>query len=287
MDLSVIILSYNSKQHLSVLLPSVFASKTRYSFEVILVDNGSSDGTADWAERWAKEGERPLKLIRNRNVGFSAGNNVGIKASTGRYVLLLNPDTEVSADTFEVMLDFMESRPDVGISGCKLVKSDGSLDLACRRRFPNPWNSFKRLFLRNNTDYNYTDVPVDQAMAVDSVVGAFLLIRRSTIEQVGFLDEAFFMYGEDLDWCWRCKEAGFTVWYYPKTAVRHYKGESSRQLPFRALKWFHDAMWVFYRKHYWNSYPTVLHVLVFLGIYGRLILLTLLNLFRSNRRVSA
>lgn len=287
MDLSVVILSYNSKRHLSVLLPSVFGSKTRYRFEVILVDNGSPDGTADWVRRWAEESGHPLKLIRNRNVGFSAGNNVGIKASAGRYVLLLNPDTEVSPETFEVMLDFMESRSDVGISGCKLVKPDGSLDLACRRRFPNPGNSFRRLFLKDNTDYNYADVPVDRAMAVDSVVGAFLLIRRSAMEKIGLLDEAFFMYGEDLDWCWRCKEAGFSVWYYPETEVRHYKGESSRQLPFRALKWFHDAMWVFYRKHYWNSYPKALHVLVFLGIYGRLVLLTLLNLARSNRRVSA
>jgi len=271
-----------------VLLPSVWESKTKFSYEVIVVDNDSQDGTAEWLEE-VKPGEfweRNFEVIKNVNNGFAAGNNLGIKRASGRYILLLNPDTKVAPDTFETMVSFMESRPDVGISGCKLLKADGNLDAACRRRFPNPWNSFARLFLKSNRHYNYSDVPEDTEMEVDSVVGAFLLIRTSVVLKIGLLDESFFMYGEDLDWCWRCKDAGFRVWYYPKTIVTHYKGESSKKAPFKMLKAFHDAMWIFYRKHYYGRYPAVFSWMVWTGIQLRLCALILLNLFRKNPRVS-
>jgi hypothetical protein len=240
--------------------------------------------------------------LKNVNNGFSAGNNLGIKKASGRYILLLNPDTKLQPDTLEIMLDFMESRPDVGISGCKLIKGDGKLDLACRRRFPNPWNSFKRLFLRDNKNYNYTDISEDQSMEVDSVVGAFMLIRRVgyigesenrmggtfnfQLSTFNYLDEDFFMYGEDLDLCWRCKEAGYKVWYYPKTFATHYKGESSKKAPFVMLKAFHDSMWIFYRKHYAANNQLLFNWLVWCGIYLRLGALVFINLFKSNPRVS-
>lgn len=310
-DLSIIILSYKSKDHLSVLLPSVFNSRgvsftvssrailnasegesrdpsTRMlrpgmtHAEVIIVDNDSQDGTLEFL----KSKDYPLKTIANINNGFAAGNNIGIKQSTGKYVLLLNPDTKLEPDTLQLMVEFMEKNQNVGISGCKLIKGNGKLDLACRRRFPNPWNSFSRLFLKDNTNYNYTNISEDESMEVDSVVGAFLLIRRSVMDTVGLLDETFFMYGEDIDWCYRCKEAGYKVWYYPKALAHHYKGESSKKIPFKALKWFHDSMWIFYKKHYWNKYPVVLHPVVWLGVYSRLIVLWTINFFRKNRVVS-
>jgi len=284
-DLSVIILSYKSKEHLRELLPSVFASTKKYSYEVIIVDNDSQDGTAEGIESLLPSIPN-LKLIKNKNNGFSAGNNLGIKNALGKYILLLNPDTKVQPDTFEAMLDMMENRPEVGISGCKIIKPDGKLDLACRRRFPNPWNSFKRLFLLNNKDYNYTDISEDQEMEVDSVVGAFLLIRKSLIDKIGLLDESFFMYGEDLDWCWRCKEAGLKVWYYPKTFITHYKGSSSAKQPFKALKWFHQAMWIFYKKHYAGEHSKFFNNLVLVGIYLRLSLLVFINLLKSKPVVS-
>jgi GT2 family glycosyltransferase len=340
--LSIIILSYKSKKHLEVLLPSVFGSeglcyvgpathsaitqggpeqsrganggqqtelggqpmagpttqadKLQCTTEVIIVDNDSRDGTVEWLENRSALVElmrgRALseqinyRIIKNQNTGFAAGNNLGIRQSQGKYILLLNPDTKVESDTFKTMLDFMESRPDVGISGCKIIKPDGKLDLACRRRFPNPWNSFARLFLKNNQNYNYSDVDENQEMEVDSVVGAFLLIRKSVIDKIGLLDEQFFMYGEDLDWCWRCKEAGFKVWYYPKTFVTHFKGASSRKEPFKMLKAFHDAMWIFYQKHYAKQYPFFFNWFVWLGIYGRMTALITLNLFKSDRVVS-
>jgi GT2 family glycosyltransferase len=318
-DLSIIIVSYKSKDHLAVLLPSIFASEgvglvaadillrqgfggqagrqnnmeagslrydtddtPKYTAEIIIVDNDSRDGILDWLQATSYKPQ----AFQNENTGFAAGNNLGIKKASGKYILLLNPDTKLQPDTLQTMLDFMESRPDIGISGCKLIKADGKLDLACRRRFPNPWNSFNRLFLRDNTNYNYSDIDENQEMEVDSVVGAFLLIRKSVIDKIGLLDEKFFMYGEDLDWCWRCKKAGFKVWYYPKTFIIHYKGESSRKTPFKMLRAFHNAMWIFYQKHYAKNYLVIFNWFVWLGIYSRLTILIVLNLFKKNRIVS-
>ncbi len=317
LDLSIIILSHNSKEHLKELLPSVFGSEgvgfatpttlrpsagpliekegnaPRYTAKIIIVDNGSTDGTVEWVEEYRTKSESlynctnfQMEIIRNINTGFAHGNNFGIKQSSGKYILLLNPDTKVQPDTFKIMLDFMESRPDVGITGCKIVKPDGTLDLACRRRFPNPANSFKTLFLKDRRNYNYIGVDENQSMEVDSVVGAFLLIRRSVIEKIGLLDESFFMYGEDLDWCWRCKETGLKVWYFPRTFITHFKGASSAKTPFRSLKWFHDAMWIFYKKHYAKKYPSIFNFAVFAGVYLRLIVLTVINLFKSQPSVS-
>lgn len=309
LDLSIIILSYKSKDHLAVLLASIFQSEgiifgtpndfassadNLYKVEVIVVDNDSQDGTVEFVEQYAEQNtitlfhgrKKVLKIIKNVNNGFSRGNNLGIKQALGKYILLLNPDTKVSPNTFKIMLDFMESRPDVGISGCKLVKADGSLDLACRRRFPNPWNSFLRLFLKNNSNYNYTDISDTTSMEVDSVVGAFLLISRLVINKIGLLDEDFFMYGEDLDWCWRCKEAGYKVWYFAETTVLHFKGQSSKKRPYRSLKVFYDSMWIFYQKHYQKKYFFLFNWLVWFGIYGRLGLLLMINLFKKNPIVS-
>ncbi len=286
-DLSVIILSYKSKSDLERLLPSIFGSRTKYSFEIIVVDNGSGDGAYEWLESWiASHREHAVKAIKNSNTGFASGNNIGIRQAQGQYILLLNPDTKVSPNTFEVMLDLMQSRPEIGISGCKVVKPDGALDLACRRRFPNPWNALRRFLHISKSEYNMLDTDENTSMAVDSVMGAFLLIRRGVMEKIGLLDEDYFMYGEDLDWCWRCKAAGFEVWYHPETSVTHFKGSSSSKIPFKALKWFHDAMWIFYRKHYSEKYPFFFNWLVFAGIYGRMGVLLILNRFKKHPAVS-
>lgn len=295
MDLSIIILSYKSKNDLARLMPSVFASQNvsfgsdqkKYLAEVIVVDNGSNDGTAEWLQQLISGlANQRISFILNTNTGFAHGNNLGIKKAIGENILLLNPDTKLESDTLEKVLDFVKEKPNLGIVGCKVLKPDGSLDLACRRRFPNPVNSFLRLFLKNNKDYNYLDKSEDETMQVDSVMGAFLLIKKNVVESVGLLDESFFMYGEDLDWCLRVKEKGLEVWYYPQSRITHFKGASSAQIPFKALKWFHDAMWIFYKKHYFKKYPFVLHPIIFLGIYLRFFALVFINLFKSKRYVS-
>ena len=189
-----------------------------------------------------------------------------------RFALLLNPDTLLPPTALADMLDFMAAHPQAGAAGPRLVLADGSLDLACRRGEPTLATSFyrltglSRLFPRSPRfgRYNMTYLPEDQLAQVDSVVGAFMLVRAEAIEQVGLLDEQFFMYGEDLDWAKRIREADWEVWYNPGVVVRHYKRQSSRQNP-RAAREFKRAELLFYRKHYAADTPAWLRWLVLLG----------------------
>jgi GT2 family glycosyltransferase len=217
------------------------------------------------------------------NGGYSYGNNLGLRAlgfkdkgRTGgapRYALLLNPDTEVSPTALRDMIAFMDARPDVGVAGPKLVLLDGSLDKACRRSFPTPMVSLYhfaglgKLFPNSPrfARYNMTYLPVEQEAEVDSVVGAYMQVRREAIDAVGLLDEAFFMYGEDIDWAYRIKNAGWSVIYHPQVVVKHVKRAASRQSP-RAQKEFWRAMLIFYRKHYQTTTPFWLHSLIMTGL---------------------
>lgn len=288
-NLSIIILSYNSKTDLERLLPSIVKAKDSLNVETIIIDNGSADSSADWiAAQISNYAELNLKLIRNSNSGFARGNNLGIKIARGEYLLILNPDTRLEPDVLKAMHAFMENQSGIGIATCKVVLPDGRLDLACRRRFPNPVNSFKRLFLRNNRDYNLIDSDENRETEIDACMGAFMFIRRpgGNLSKLELFDEDFFMYGEDIDLCWRFKQMGMKVWYYPKVFITHFKGSSSAKMPFKALKWFHDAMWIFYKKHYAADYPFLFNRLVFVGIYLRLGALVFLNLFKKNPKVS-
>ena len=297
MKLSVIIVPYKAKEKLDITLEAVYASQVNFDYEVIIVDNLPPSGTEELVR--TKYLSQPTIAIKTtyipnaENVGFPKANNQGLRISKGDYKLLLNPDTKVSTDTLQVMMDFMESRPDVGISSCKMVKGNGELDLACRRSFPDPWVSFFRLsglskLFPNNKKlaaYNLTYKPIDEETEMDAGTGAFLFVSPACFQKIGLLDEGFYMYGEDLDWCFRAKEAGFKVWYYPKTTTIHYKGQSSRQNPF-ALYAFHDAMWIFYSKHLKHKYQLPFSWLVWLGIFGRYALKWTINVFKKEKIVS-
>ncbi|MBI2355815.1 MAG: glycosyltransferase family 2 protein [Candidatus Doudnabacteria bacterium] len=282
MDLSIVIVNFNTKKLLQKCLESVFASQTNCQFEVLVSDNGSVDGSVEMVKA-----EFPkVKLLENKaNLGFAKGNNAALKQASGRYILLLNSDTEVRPDTFDLSIKYMDSHSNVGALSPKILLPNGELDQAARRKFPNPWNSFLRLFgFKQYSDYNATS-PIDEEVEIDSGVGAYLMVRKSVIDQVGLLDEQFFMYGEDLDWCWRIKEAGYKVMYYPKPVVIHYKYGSAQAIAFRTIKSAHQAMKIFYRKHYANQYPWLFNQLVYLGINLRMYLVLVLNLFRSKKRV--
>jgi GT2 family glycosyltransferase len=282
MDLSIIIVNYNTKNLLQKCLESVFHSTTNFQFEVIVSDNGSKDGSVEMV----RQNFSKVKMIENiANLGFSKGNNVAIKQASGRYVLLLNSDTEVKPDTFDLSVKYLDEHPDVGILGCKVLLPDGTLDKACRRKFPNPWNSFLRLFgLKRFSDYNI-EAPIDQEIEVDAVMGAYLMIRRSVIGKIGMLDEDYFMYGEDLDWCWQAKAAGFKVVYYPAAEITHFKYGSAQAVPFRTIKLGHQAMKIFYRKHYAIKYPWIFNRLVYMGIGVRMYGVLIVNLFRNKKTV--
>lgn len=270
-DLSIIIVNFRTYELTLNAIRSLERSESHYCYEVILVDNDSQDGIAEYV----RETHSSVTIIENNeNTGFAKANNQGIRIANGRYVLLLNSDTVVQPDTLEVMVSFMDSHPQVGASGCKVVLPNGKLDKACRRGFPTPSASFyyafgvSKLFPKvprfNQYQLGYLDP--DECYPIDCLVGAFMLVRREAIDQVGMLDEEFFMYGEDIDWCYRIKQAGWEIYYYPKTYITHYKGASSRRKPFKIVYEFHRAMWLFHRKHYKKKYLPLVNAMVYFGI---------------------
>lgn len=287
LDLSIVVVNYNVKDLLEVCLRSVFASEGGLGLEVFVVDNCSVDGSADMvAAHFPK-----VRLIRSpHNGGYACGNNLALRtiASRGqlpRYVLLLNPDTRLPFDALKLMVDFMDAHPDAAASGPQLRRPDGSLDLACRRSFPSPSISFYRLLGLSKllprserfARYNLTYRDPSEVMEVDSVVGAFMIVRGEVLRCVGLLDEDFFMYGEDLDWAFRIKAAGWRVLYNGAVTVLHHKGESSKQRSGRSVIAFYKAMLLFYRKHYARSTRFPINWLIVLAICLRaaLVLTTL------------
>lgn len=271
MDLSVIIVSYNTKFLTLDCLQSVFASETEYAYEVILVDNASRDGSAVAV----KEQFPQVSIVENHNnIGFAKANNQAITLVAGRYVLLLNSDTIVQPDTLQKMIAYMDDHPSTGAAGCKVILPNGSLDKACKRGFPTPSSSFyylsglSRLFPANPrlNQYHLGHLDPDLTHTVDCLVGAFMVVRQETIREVGMLDEAFFMYGEDVDWCYRIKQEGWSIDYYPATFIVHVKGASSRRKPLKIIYEFHRAMWLFHRKHYKQRYSWFVNFAVFVGI---------------------
>lgn len=276
-DLGIVIVHHKTPELLDRCLETVFASQGEFSFTVVVVDNASNDHTAAMVQ---EKYPQAVMIASEENLGYPRGNNVGLRrlgygdagkvsADAPRYALLLNPDTEVPPAALFEMLRFMDSRPDVGVAGPKLVLPDGSLDRACRRGFPTPAVSFyhfsglARLFPSSERfgRYNMTFADPDQELEVDSVVGAYMQVRREAIQDVGLLDEVFFMYAEDLDWAYRVKSAGWKVWYYPQVLVHHVKRAASRKSP-RAQFEFWRAMLIFYRKYYRQSTPLWLHTLI-------------------------
>lgn len=289
MDLSILIVSYNTCQLTLDAIRSIYQSVTNYSYEIIVIDNNSMDHSVEQIRHHFPE----VILIQNdTNVGFSRANNQGMRIAKGRYILLLNSDTIIQPDTLQVMLNFMDQHPKVGASGCKVVLPNGRLDKACRRGFPTPSASFyyvfgfSKLFPKtpkfNQYHLSYLDPDLDYP--VDCLVGAFMLVRKEVIEQVGMLDEDFFMYGEDVDWCYRIKKAGWQIYYYPKTSIVHYKGASSKRKPYKIIYEFHRAMFLFHNKHYKKQYPYVVSLVVYAGISLKLVLSLVQNVLRKKVR---
>lgn len=278
LDLAVVVVNYNVRELLRACLQSVQRASSGWSTEVWVVDCGSSDCSAAMIRD-----EFPwVRLIETGNFGYARANNLALRAiaSDGgaRYVLLLNPDTEVPPTALSEMLALMDARPDVGASGPRLVLPNGSLDLACRRGFPTPlvslyhFSGLSRRFPGSPrfARYNLTYLPEDAVTEVDSVVGAFMLVRGETLCQVGLLDESFFMYGEDLDWALRIKQAGWKIIYNGAVRVLHHKRASSRQRNVHSTRAFYEAMLIFFRKHYASTTAAPLRWLVVLSIYLRL-----------------
>lgn len=285
-DLSIIIVGYNTKTVLSDCLRSIQKSKKDgCDWEVIVVDNASSDDSV----KMLKNHFSWVKVIANKkNLGFAKANNIGVKEAKGRRVLFLNPDTILEDNVLSGTLKYMDEHQDVAVVSPKVLLASGRLDEASHRGFPTPWNAFchfsglRGLFPKSQLFAGYTigwQLDSESPHEVDSVVGAFYLVRREAGEQIGWWDEDYFWYGDELDFSYRLKQIGWKIIFLPYFKMLHLKGVSSgikghsktistasRQTRLRAAKASTEAMKIFYRKHYRTKYPALVRWLVFFGI---------------------
>jgi GT2 family glycosyltransferase len=270
MRLSVIVVNFNSGELIFRCLERL-RGRLPAASEVIVVDNASTDQSVECLEQ--------ARLIRNTaNLGFARAVNQGLAVADGDYLLLLNPDCLVEDWAIEVALCYMDQNPDVSILGARVLRGDGRLDPPARRSFKTPstylWKCLGLSFLFPSSHifgrYYLSYLPEDQITDVDSVVGAFLLTRRAVVYQIGPLDERFFMYCEDEDWCWRAKLAGGRVVYHPDVVVHHVKGSSTSQQP-TVMAWqWHRSLIAYHRKNIAPRYPAAVNALVYGGILAGL-----------------
>lgn len=255
MRLSVIIVNYNVRYFLEQALLSAQRAMQGIAGDIWVVDNNSADGSVEMV-RTKFPG---VRLIANtENTGFAVANNQAIRASTGEYVLLLNPDTLVEEDTFLQCIRFMDQHPEAGALGVKMLDGSGKYLPESKRGFPSPWVSFCKTFGLSSlfprsavfNQYYLGHLDENETHPVDVLAGAFMFMRRAAIDKAGLLDEAFFMYGEDIDLSYRIKQAGFENYYYPHTKIIHYKGESTKKGSLNYVKTFYQAMIIFARKHF-------------------------------------
>jgi GT2 family glycosyltransferase len=270
-DLSIIIVSWNVRELLRACLRSIERSGATVRTEIIVVDNASADGSA----AMLAQGFPRVHVIANAaNRGFPAANNQGIARSSGRYVMLLNPDTEVGDGALAAMVAYLDVQPQVGVLGPQLVNPDGSVQ-SSRRRFPTFWTAvFEGTWLQRFAPpglverYTVRDRRDDAISEVDWVTGACLAVRREAFAQVGGLDEGFFMYSEELDWCKRIKVAGWKIVYFPGARVMHHEGKSSEQAtPARHIH-FQTSKVRYFRKHH-GALAAALLRLFLLALYGQ------------------
>ena len=274
-DISIIIVSYNVKTFLQHCIHSVQKASKDLNTELFVVDNNSIDGTGEMVQREFPD----VNFIGNdKNLGFGKANNQALKRSRGKYVLFLNPDTLIEENTLSVFLEFMDNNQKVGIAGPKILNSDGSLQLACRRSFPSPSIALPKLlglsslFPKSKVfgKYNLTYLDPDKSYAVDAVSGSFMFCRGELIRELNGFDEDFFMYGEDLDLCRRVQLKESLVYYVANTTIIHHKGESSKSAPFDSMLAFYKAMDIFFHKHFSSLYSFITTLFFRLGIVAHL-----------------
>ncbi len=285
-ELSIIILNYNVKDLLLNCLDSVFASRGKLDrWQVIVVDNASSDGSVG-AVRDFRERHPEVELVENRsNLGFAAGNNAGVKYAKAPVILFLNPDTLIKGHAIQKSLEKLLSDPDIGALGCKVELPDGRLDYSCHRGFPTPWNSFtyfsglSKLFPRSPifAGYSASYLNPNESHEIDCISGSFLMVRKIAGEQIGFWDSDYFFNGEDIEFCYSLREKGWKIFYYPEVKIIHFKGSSSglwqtsvkeveRETKLNAATHAASAMRIFYKKHHYSSYPFLFRDFVLWGI---------------------
>lgn len=285
-DLSIVISNFNNKELLRQTLLSVYEHIGEISFEIIVVDDCSTDGSLEMLN----SNFPAVKTIKNiKNLGYSKSYNMGTKASRGRYILHLNSDVVFKNSSLEDMVAFMDKNREIGIGGCKILKLEGGLDLPCRRSSPTLLNIFyqtiglTKIFPKSKHFGNYylTYLDENKTTEVDCLMGAFMMIRREVIKKIGLLDEMFFIYGEDIDFCFRAKKTGWKIVYYPKVVIKHHHGGTTGQFRWKNLWRFHLAMFQYYNKHFAKKKHFLVNIIVSLGIILRFFLYAALEFFNS------
>jgi len=292
-NLAIIIVNYNTASLLRACLTSLLSSYRGGDIHIYVVDNGSTDDSLSMLQ---SEFPAVHAIASPHNGGFAYANNIAIEQIFAlhvapTYTCILNPDTVVEPGAFDVLIDYLMMHQDVGVVGPRLLLPDGSLDKACRRSFPTPsvslWRmlGLSRIFPRNPRfgRYNMTFVDERQTIDVDAIVGACMLMPTAVLREVGGLDDTYFMYGEDLDWCFRFKQYGWRIVYVADAVVHHVKRASSRQQPVQTIQYFYDAMRIFFRRYYARTTPTPVRWIIEFGISGAEKLALLRNRLRPQR----
>jgi len=289
-DLSIIIVSYNVKEFLASCLKSVHNASGNLSTEIFVVDNASTDGSIPFL----KKNFPHVKFIANsQNVGFGKANNQAIRQANGKYTLLLNPDTLIQEDTLQVLIRFMENNKQCGASGCKILNPDGSFAPESRRSVPTLSAAIYKaigltaLFPNSNHFGAYYQgwKDEDEQSEVPVLSGSFMFFRTECLKEMEGFDERFFMYGEDIDLCYRVTEAGWQIHYVPDTSIIHYKGESTKKNELSYNRVFNDAIYKFFDKHYTHQYSSLFKFLIFWAIQVRVMVSFFVNNIREHRFV--
>ena len=286
-DVSIVIVSFNTRDLTIECIGSVVRTIKKSSYEVIVVDNNSEDDSVKEISNFKFQISN-FKLIKNKeNVGFSRANNIGVKEASGRFVLFLNSDTVVYGNTIDGMVEFMDWNKDAGAATCFVRLPNGKLDDAAHRGFPTPWRALShfsgssKIFKKSKlfAGYSLGHLDLNKTHEIDALAGAFMLVRREAGEQVGWWDEDFFWYGDDLDFCYRLKGKQWKIYFVPEFEILHYKGASggikkhskhistaNSEIRKKAHEARFSAMKIFYEKHYKNKYPNIVRNLVLSGI---------------------
>jgi GT2 family glycosyltransferase len=288
-EVSVVIVAYDSAEFLPACLASIPGGAGSLPHEVIVVDNASADGTLEWLARSAPD----VQVLENGvNRGFATASNQGIRAARGAYILLLNPDTRVGAEALAHTVGYLREHPRTAAASCKVLRPDGRLDPSCKREFPSLWDAFarfsglSRVFPHSRLFARYDARYLDDAAAqeVPLIDGCFMMMRRDALNDIGLLDERFFMYAEEMDWCRRAHEGGWAIGYEPAGTTVHHKGAITRRHTFRMLFHFHRSMAVYYWKH--GHHRALGMCIVLPGLVLRCATLVVLNACRRDRHVS-
>jgi GT2 family glycosyltransferase len=277
MKLSIIIVNYNVKHFLNQCIKSIENARKNIDLEIIVVDNNSIDDSVEMLKNVFPS----IKLILNKkNVGFSKANNQAIKQAKGKYILLLNPDTIIQENTLTETINYFDNNINIGAIGVKMIDGNGKFLPESKRSLPTPSSAFYKIFglskifpkSKKFSQYHLSYLDPDKINEIDVISGAFFMTKKEILDQIGMLDERFFMYGEDIDLSYRIQKIGYKNIYFPKTSIIHYKGESTKKTSVNYILMFYNAMMIFVKKHYSNKNAKPLVIMISFAIFFRAII---------------